>query len=54
LLFAAGLVRLIEQWADLRIFAEHQLVEVPGQGFAAGFQQRHCGLDQGTLLGSEH
>ncbi|MCY1541515.1 hypothetical protein D9M68_772110 [compost metagenome] len=38
LLVATGLVRLVEQRAYLRVFAEHQLVEVPGQGFAAGFQ----------------
>ena len=38
LLVAAGLMRLVEQRAYLRVFAEHQLVEMPGQGFAAGFQ----------------
>ena len=53
-LVTAGLVSLVEQWAHLRILGEHHAVEVGDQGFAAAFQQRYSGFDDGTVLGAKH
>ena len=53
-LVTAGLVGLVEQRAHLRVLAEHHLVEVGGQCFAAAFQQGDSGLDDCTLFGIEH
>jgi len=53
-LLAAGLVSLVEQRAHLGVLAEHQVVEVGGQGFAAAFEQRYGGLDQVSLFSAKH
>ncbi|MNY21382.1 hypothetical protein D3C86_1549260 [compost metagenome] len=53
-LVTAGLVGLVEQHLHLRVFAEHDLVEMLGQRFAAGFQQRDGGLDDGAVLIGQH
>ena len=53
-LVAAGLMRLIEQRAHLRVFGEHHAVEVGDQRFTAAFQQRHSGFDDGTILDAKH
>ena len=53
-LITAGLVSLVEQRADLGVFAQHDLVEVTGQRFAPGLQQGYGGFDDGTLLAGEH
>ncbi len=47
----AGLVGTVEQRTDLGVVVQQFVVEVPGQGFTAGFQQRNGGLDDGLLLG---
>ncbi len=51
---AAGLVRLVEQRADLRILGEHDSVEVARQRLAAGFEQRDGGLDDVAVLSRKH
>ena len=53
-LIAAGLVGLVEQRADFRVFGEHHAVEVSDQGFATAFQQRHGGFDDCTVLNAKH
>ena len=53
-LVAAGLVRLVEQRAHLRVLGEHDAVEVGGQRLAAGFQQGHRGLDDGDVFVGQH
>eukprot|EP00160_Parvularia_atlantis_P001937 Unigene11584_Nuclearia_a/m.35293 Unigene11584_Nuclearia_a/g.35293 ORF Unigene11584_Nuclearia_a/g.35293 Unigene11584_Nuclearia_a/m.35293 type:complete len:305 (+) Unigene11584_Nuclearia_a:299-1213(+) len=53
-LVTTGLVGLVEQRTHLRVLAEHHLVEVGGQRFAAAFQQGDSGLDDCTLFGIEH
>jgi hypothetical protein len=50
----ALLVRLVEQRAHLGIFAQHGLVEMRDQRLAAGFQQRHGGLDDLALTFGKH
>ncbi|MNO94376.1 hypothetical protein D3C76_859940 [compost metagenome] len=54
LLVAGCLVGLVEQRAHFRVLAEHQLVEVPGQRFAASLQQGYGGLDQCTVFVRQH
>jgi len=51
---AAGLVGLVEEGLHLRVLAEHELVEVAGDGLALLLQDRHGGLDEGDGLGVEH
>ncbi|MNG23179.1 hypothetical protein D3C84_1077540 [compost metagenome] len=53
-LVTAGLVGLVEQRADLRVFGEHHAVEVSDQRFATAFEQRHGGFDDGTVLNAQH
>jgi hypothetical protein len=47
-------MRLIEQRAHLGVFTQHHLVEMGGQRFAARFEQRNGGFDNGGLFGSQH
>jgi len=53
-LVAAGLVGLVEQGTNLGVLAQHDAVEVGGQGFTAGFQQGHGRFDYGALSVVEH
>ncbi|MNZ58627.1 hypothetical protein D3C78_766410 [compost metagenome] len=53
-LVAAGLVRLVEQWSHLRVLREHHAIEVGDKGFAAAFEQRNSGFDDGTVLRTKH
>ncbi|MNF97308.1 hypothetical protein D3C84_801340 [compost metagenome] len=53
-LITGGLVRLVEQRADFRVFGEHHAVKMRDQCFAAAFQQRHSGFDDGTVLNAKH
>ena len=53
-LVATGLVSLIEQRAHLRVFGEHHVIEVCHQRLATTFEQRHSGLNDGTVLSSKH
>ncbi|EAU62135.1 hypothetical protein STIAU_4907 [Stigmatella aurantiaca DW4/3-1] len=51
---ATALVGLIEQGPHLGMLAQHDAVEMRGQGLAAALQQGHGGFDDGTLMGAEH
>ena len=50
----ALLVGLIEQRAHLGVLGQHGLIEMGGQGFAAGFQQRDGGFDNLALTFGQH
>ena len=53
-LVAAGLVGLVEQRAHLGKLAEHDAVEMPGQGLATGFKQRDGRFHNGALGVVQH
>ena len=53
-LIPTGLVRLVEQRANLGVTAEQLFVEVSGQRFTAAFQQRDSGFDDGTIRSIQH
>ena len=50
----ALLVGLVEQRAHLGVLGQHGLVEMGGQGFAAGFQQGDGGFDNLALTFGQH
>ncbi|MNP20924.1 hypothetical protein D3C76_1135240 [compost metagenome] len=53
-LITTGLVGLVEQRADFRVFGEHHAVEVRDQRLTTAFEQRHGGFDDGTVLSAQH
>lgn len=53
-LIAAGLMRLIEQRAHLRVAAQQFFVEVGGQRFSPAFQQGYGRFDDGTIRSIQH